>query len=684
MADRSVQSALRSKLRWGIVGILALLVVSGIFVAPKTFNTAITKVNEATHLGLPTVSERPFRLGLDLQGGAQLIYNADVKNIVEQEKASAVEGVRDVIERRVNGMGVAEAQVQTTKVGEDYRLIIELPGVADIKEAIAMIGGTPILEFKEQNTEPPRELTAEEQKQLDQYNADAKKRAEDALKRIKKGEKFEDVAKEVSEDTLSKNNGGYLNFISKYSPYAELFTTAESMKEGSVSTGLVETTQGYEILKRGQEREGELEVNASHILICYAGAQNCSNTISKEEARQKAQELYEQANADNFAQLAEENSTDQSTEQNGGDLGWFIKSMMVSEFADPVFNAEKGQIIGPVETAFGYHIIYKKDERPTREYELWRILVNTRSKADIIPPQDEWKATGLSGKQLERSEVVSDPQTGAVQVSLRFNDEGKKLFAEITERNVGKPVAIFLDGTPISIPNVDEPIRDGQAVIRGGFTLDEARVLSQRLNAGALPVPVELVSQQSIGATLGTASLTKSLKAGIVGVLLVMVFMILYYRIPGVLAAIALTLYSFMVLAVFKLIGVTLTLAGIAGFILSVGMAVDANVLIFERMKEELKLGKSLKAATEEGFKRAWPSIRDSNLSTLISAILLIWFGTSFVKGFAVTLSLGVLMSMFTAIVITRLLLRFVVPWFSYYGNRGFLGVRSPEKRVSE
>jgi len=367
--------------------IIILVTVGALIDVGSYYNKGTDYLLERTGgvVKFPKTKEIPFRLGLDLQGGSHLVYEADLSQIPDGDKASALEGVRDVIERRVNGMGVAEAQVQTTKVCEDYRLIIELPGVADIKEAIAMIGGTPILEFKEENTEPPRELTAEEQKQLDEYNADAKKRVEEALRRAKKGETFEDIAKEFSEDTLSKNNGGYLNFISKYSPYIELYPTAESMKEGTVSTDLVETTQGYEILKRGQEREGELEVNASHILICYAGAQNCLDTISKEEARQK--------DAQNFEQLAIENSTDPTAQESGGDLGWFIKSNMVSEFADAVFSAEKGQIIGPVETAFGYHIIYKKDERPTKEYEVWRILVHTKSKTDIIPPQDDWKFT---------------------------------------------------------------------------------------------------------------------------------------------------------------------------------------------------------------------------------------------------------------------------------------------------
>ncbi|MDO8509727.1 MAG: protein translocase subunit SecD, partial [bacterium] len=248
------------------------------------------------------------------------------------------------------------------------------------------------------------------------------------------------------------------------------------------------------------------------------------------------------------------------------------------------------------------------------------------------------------------------------------------LFADITTRNAGKPVAIFLDGSPISIPRVNEPILSGSAVISGSFSLSEAKTLAQRLNSGALPVPIELISQQKVDATLGMDSLNKSMYAGLIGFLAVIIFMILYYRLPGVIAVVALALYSALSLTIFKVIGVTLTLSGIAGFILSVGMAVDANVLIFERLKEELRLKKNLRSAMEEAFVRAWPSIRDSNITTLISCFFLIWMGGGFVQGFAVTLAIGVLVSMFTAITVTRALLRFIAPWFKEEGNSMFWG----------
>jgi len=243
-------------------------------------------------------------------------------------------------------------------------------------------------------------------------------------------------------------------------------------------------------------------------------------------------------------------------------------------------------------------------------------------------------------------------------VSVQFDDDGAKIFEELTKKNVGKQLGIYLDGLPISAPVVREAISGGSAVISGKFTIDEAKKLTERLNAGALPVPIKLISQDSVGASLGQDSLNKSIMAGLIGFLAVVIFMILYYRFPGIVAVIALLIYAALVLALFKLIPVTLTLAGIAGFILSIGMAVDANILIFERMKEEFRVGKELNFAINDGFARAWPSIRDSNISTLITTLVLYYFTTSVVKGFALTLGIGVIVSMFSAIVTTRSFLK--------------------------
>lgn len=498
------------------------------------------------------------KLGLDLQGGAHLVFEADISSVPDENRVSAVEGVRDVIERRINAFGIAEPLVQTNKQGDKYRVIVELAGVFDVNEAIKQIGETPLLEFKKQNPAYTGEinLTPEQQTQLDEYNTQAKQKAIDLLQKIKNGEDFSQMAKENSEDPGSKDAGGELGFVKK-------------------------------------------------------------NTLVPE---------FENA---------------------------IFDDLLVNEITPE-----------PVETQFGYHIIQKLEEKgfgDEREVNSRHILVAKITAQDLIPPQDQWTNTELSGKHLENAQVVFDPNTNQPQVSLVFNDEGKDLFSVITKENLNKPVAIFLDEQPISIPTVQTEITNGEAVITGDFTIPEAKLLAQRLNAGALPVPINLIAQQNIGPSLGSKSLELSFFAGIIGLLAVAVFMILYYRLPGLVAVVSLIIYGVIVFGIFKIMSVTLTLAGVTGFIMSVGMAVDANVLIFERLKEELKDQKPLENALIVAFKRAWPAIRDSNVSTMISAIILFWFGTSVIKGFALTLSIGIIISMFTAIVVSKTILELVI-----------------------
>lgn len=267
-------------------------------------------------------------------------------------------------------------------------------------------------------------------------------------------------------------------------------------------------------------------------------------------------------------------------------------------------------------------------------------------------------STGLTGRFLKRATLDFDQTTFQPYVSLEFNDEGAKLFGSITKANIGEIVAIFLDGQPISMPTVQTEITTGRAQITGSFKVEEARKLVRDLNYGALPVPISLVSTQTIGATLGKGALDASLYAGFWAFIIVGLFLIIWYRVPGLVAVVALAIYTAINLALFKLIPVTLTSAGIAAFILSIGMAVDANILIFERMKEELKRGKDLPEAIKEGFHRAWLSIRDSNFSSIITAVILYYFAsTPVVKGFALVFLVGVLASMFSAITASRTLL---------------------------
>src|SRR3989344_4056839 len=444
-----------------ILGSLLLLA----FVAPQAINTVAKKLR----IPKVNISTPDFSLGLDLLGGAHLVYQADLSKITGST-SDAMQGVRDVVERRVNLFGVSEPVVQVS--GSD-RLIVDLAGINDVNQAIQLIGQTPFLEFKT----------------------------------------------------------------------------------------ILPTAQGDAIIKEalGDEAQGLTAVN-----LCAPA--------------------------------------------NGATLGQFLITFKV----DPCY-----------------------------------------------------QPSGLNGSGLKTAQVSFNNQSLSPQVSLELNDQGAKLFGQITQANLGRTVAIYLDGLPISTPTVQSAITDGHAVISGNFTPAEAKTLVERLNSGALPVPIQLISQQTIGASLGQDSLQRSLRAGVYGLIFVAIFMILFYRLPGIISVVALLVYVLIVLSFYKFIPVTLTLAGIAGFILSLGMAVDANVLIFARMKEELAGGKSLFVAMHEGFSRAWLSVRDSHVTTLIGAVVLYATTSSIVKGFALTLGIGVLTSLFTATIVTRTLLNLVTTkWF--------------------
>lgn len=619
---------------------------------------------------LPHVKEFGFKLGLDLAGGTRLVYNANLGSIPENDRTSAVEGARDVIERRVNVFGVAEPLVQVSRSGEEQHIIVELAGIKDVNEAIKYIGETPLLEFKEQKS-GGADLSEAQKSELDNFNKEAEKKAEEVLGKVISGGDFAALAKQYSEDEATKESGGDIGWITE-KDNSRAFNVLKDFKNGKITDDLVKTANGFEIYKLEDRRiktdpftnAPEKEVSASHILICYKDIKDCTNNLSKEEALKKIEDLKKQATPRNFVNLAKKNSTEPGADQRGGDLGWFSKGMMVKPFNDVVMAQKVGTISDVVETEFGYHIIYKTAERNIEEFKVSHILIKTKSLSDIGGQQSEWQNTELTGKYLDRASVQYSPNSGAPEVSLEFNAEGAKLFEDITGRNIGKPVAIFLDNYPISVPNVNEKISGGKAVISGTFNLKEAKLLSQRLNAGALPVPITLINQQTVGASLGRDSLVASLDAGLYAFIFVALFMILFYRFPGFLAVVSLIVYSILALAIFKGFGVTLSLSGIAGFIISIGMAVDANVLIFARLREELRRGQPLDIALEESFRRAWPSIRDSNFFTIITCVILILFTTSVVKGFAVTLIIGVTVSMFSAIVVTRNFLRLIpVSW---------------------
>ncbi|EKE25546.1 MAG: SecD/SecF/SecDF export membrane protein:SecD export membrane protein [uncultured bacterium] len=402
------------------------------------------------------------------------------------------------------------------------------------------------------------------------------------------------------------------------------------------------------------------------------------------QSKEKAQQLLDQVKkGGNFEELAKENSQDPGSKEKGGDLDFVKKGAFVPEFDEVLFNKnlKPGEVYPElVESDFGWHIIKfieSKGEGDDKEVRSQHILL---SKVNLDQyPQLQYKSTGLTGKNLKSASVVFQSQgLSEPQISLQFDAEGTKLFSELTKANLGKSIAILLDGEIISAPTVQSEITNGEAVITGKFTLPEAKDLVQKLNTGALPVPLTLVSQQSVEASLGQDSLNKSIIAGAIGLAAVVVFMLLFYRFLGLVASLALLIYTALMITIFKFTGITLTLSGIAGFVLSIGMAVDANILIFERTKEEIKNGRSIANSLDEGFKRAWTSIRDGNVSSLLTAAILYLMGTGFVKGFAAALFIGVVVSMFTAVVITRTMLKFIISdWI--HGRVWMVGVRKSD-----
>ena len=292
-------------------------------------------------------------------------------------------------------------------------------------------------------------------------------------------------------------------------------------------------------------------------------------------------------------------------------------------------------------------------------------LATAESTTSAIAFFNQFDQTTLTGKELERALVQFDPQTNEPVIALEFNEEGKEIFAAITKENVGEVLAIFLDDYPLAMPRINTPILDGRAVMTGGFDIEEAKQTAIQLNAGALPVPIEIIEQRQLGASIGQEAVEKSIEAGLIGIGLVMAFMIMLYGWNGLIADLALMIYGILTIAIYKVMGVTLTLPGIAGMLLTIGMAVDANILIFERMKEELRLGKVWKRAMELGFGRAWDSIKDANIATIMTALVLInpldfnFLNTSgMVRGFGITLLIGVLISLFTGVVVTRTFMR--------------------------
>jgi protein-export membrane protein SecD len=472
--------------------------------------------------------------------------------------------------------------------------------------------------------------------------------------------------------------------------YQDALKTMTIGTERVVTVGLSDSA----ILYLSGRTEGEQVMNASNIVIQYKGAERAAANVTrtKEEALQKITEIQKRLKAgEDFGAIARTES-DGDSRKNGGSLGLIRHGTLDAAREAAAFALTKqGQISDIVESPYGFHIIRAdsapETSAPTVSYSLlrgkWDVATAQKymdqvTKGEVTKADEEitirglffsleptgWKDTDLNGRRF-RSAAVTVDQMNTPVVQIQFDEEGGKLFQELTKNNVGKRIAIFVGGQLVSAPVVQKEIPGGNAIITGSRNFIEAKELAQDLNTGAIPAPIYLSGQSTIEATLGSSALTQSIVAAAIGLLILCLFMIIIYRVLGVMASLALILYVIILITAMKLPlmlvtkeHVVLTLAGIAGMILSMGMAVDANVLAFERIKEELRRGKMLSTAVDTGFRKAWPSVRDGNVSTLITCAILFTIGTSIIRGFAITLAMGIFISLFTAMVVSHWLCR--------------------------
>ncbi len=501
---------------------------------------------------------------------------------------------------------------------------------------------------------------------------------------------YQEIAKTTPDATVESKTAVALDAAMK-----EFQTTLQTMTIGTQQAVSMEAGQSAIIYLAGRI-DGRPEMATSHILIQYKGAERAEKTVTrtKEEAKKLIDNIKQRLDSGaNFLTIASKES-DGPSKTSAGSLGLIFPGLMPPSFETAAFALKQGEISKIVETPYGYHIIRADKAVATTSakvtYDLLRLksdistaktLVEKIEKGEITRNEDQivirglffsleptgWKDTALNGQRFRTASVTADPISNVPVVQIQFDEQGGQLFQELTKRNVGKPIAIFVGGEMVSSPTVQQEIIGGNAVITGSPTFEAARALAQDLNTGAIPAPIYLAGQSTVEATLGATALQQSVFAAAVGFVILCLFMIFIYRFLGVVASIALFTYVILLVASTKLPillisnqYIVLSLAGIAGIILSMGMAVDANVLAFERVKEELKKGKLFKTAVETGFKKAWPSVRDGNFSTLITCAILFTIGTSIIRGFAVTLSIGIFISLFTAIIVSRWLCRVI------------------------
>lgn len=726
-------------LSWKIILILVVTLVLGFFDLPSNIQTKLIPFTP------DFITKSKIVLGLDMQGGSQLDYKVDLRKVPEADKKDITEGVLTIIEKRVNGLGVSEPNIYQSDIAGESHIIVELAdsGVVSQEDVDQFLGGNKkvadltLEEKRAVGLEKAKEtvgktIQLEFKEEMDPSEVDpqaaetVKANAQVALDRIKAGEDFSVVGQEEMQAYPGKVRYDKSDFTFESELPTKVKDVVLKLQKGEFTQELAEAGGSIVIDETGnavedtgvamykltdvkEEVKNAKEVDASHILIAYKGADSTDAGVvrSEPEAKKLAEELLTKLKAgEKFEDLAKANSDDASNKETGGKLIDPIAAdgKYVFDFEEAGLKlAKEGELSSVVKTKFGYHIIKADAVRADvkqKQYQVETIFYSTAP--------DKWKETGLTGEQFVRADTAVN-NLFQPYITIKFNEEGAKLFEEITARNVGKPVAVFVGGEMISSPNVNEKIVGGEAQITGQFTNEEAEALKRNLNTGAIPAPIVLTGEYTIGATLGQQALNQSIQAGLIGVILVILFMVGYYRLPGLLASVALVAYGAILLFLIKahlsigiaitialLIfgflvhrvvnskdggmekflsfllscvafffitfmlksGVVVTVAGMAGLIMSFGMAVDANILIFERLKEELRSGKTLSSAVDVAFARAWSAIRDSNFSTLITCAILFYFGSSIIKGFAFNLIAGVLVSMFTAITITRTLLK--------------------------
>ena len=603
-----------------LILIALLIVVSGLALGFQTINLGGFQRGGDTLLGLS--------LGLDLQGGSHLVYqvepvsgdDASEADMPEQEDLTALQRI---IEERVNSSGLGEPIIQI--LGDD-RLLIQLPGVGDPGRAKRLIGETARLEFKHRKINVERDLTTEGViTAADIVSVTAEPFPEELAP---------DAGADETQAEPTPNPDG--------TPAAE--TSADAAPEADATPAPEASADA------APEAEAEPEEPPAPVIIIEFTPQGAA----------KFDEVIARLNES--LQLVAFNVPPSS-------LTVAINGNEPLEIDASAFTITK------LQDSNRYMFLYPQPTPdPDAESADYHDLARAQSAVGSAPTVEFVETQGqvdedfgLGGDNLSRAYASLHAQSDQPIINLEFDSVGTRLFGEKTTEIAGintEAIAIFLDDRELVSPIVRQPITTGVAIIEGGFTLEQARDISLQLEGGRLPFPITLIQERDVDAILGADSLAKSVVAGIVGLALVFLFMTLYYRVPGLVASVALLIYAAMVLAIFKALPVTLTLSGVAATILSVGMAVDANVLIFERMKDELRNGRTLISAINIGFNRAWPAIRDSNVSTLITCGILFYFsnqlGTTIVQGFAVTLAIGVMVSMFSAIVVSRTILRVI------------------------